>query len=103
MNCDVCELEEVTFIVGNAQTGDQQMLGPACFARMALEIAKAILPAEEIASTLGPLFVKPAETPSPEAQKAPGGRKRKAATEEPPAPPRPSEGPPAEHAAGTDG
>lgn len=100
--CDVCEIETVAFIVGNAETGDQQFLGPACFARMGLEFAKALLPAEEIAAALGPLFVNPAETPPSEAVEPRSGSKRKRAATEPQTAPRPPEGSPAADAAGSE-
>jgi hypothetical protein len=47
------------------EAGSSQTLGPACFARFGLEAAKAILPAEEIAQQLGPIFVQPPSNPHP--------------------------------------
>ncbi len=62
MLCEVCESEEAAFTIIPTGQGDPQSLGPACFARSGLELAKAILPPEEIAQTLGPMFVTPART-----------------------------------------
>lgn len=60
MLCSICEEEEAAFTIIPTGQGDPQILGPACFARAGLETAKQILPAEEIAQTLGPMFVGPA-------------------------------------------
>ena len=62
MNCELCEEEEALFTIIPIGEGMPQSLGPACFARAGLEFAKAALPAEEIASVLGPMFVQPAAT-----------------------------------------
>lgn len=67
MECEICNSEEAAFTIIPFGAGMPQSLGPACFARTGLELAKAILPAEEIADTLGPMFVKP---PAPSAKKA---------------------------------
>jgi hypothetical protein len=60
MNCQICDAEEATLNLVPTGEGMPQFVGPACFARMGLALAKEILPAEEIAATLGPLFVTPA-------------------------------------------
>lgn len=60
MLCEVCNEEEAAFSIIPTGEGMPQILGPACFARAGLELAKQILPAEEIADTLGPMFVQPA-------------------------------------------
>lgn len=63
MNCQICDAEEAAFTIIPTGPGDPQSLGPACFARAGLEAAKQLLPAEEIAEALGPMFVQPAEPP----------------------------------------
>lgn len=97
MRCEVCEAEEAAFTIIPTGDGLPQSLGPACFARSGLELAKAILPAEEIAATLGPLFVTPARTealakapkrgkreePTPEAEAAKAEEPTEGPTEEP--------------------
>lgn len=45
-------------MVGNMLNGEQQALGPGCFARMGLEFAKSLLDPIELAERLGPLFVQ---------------------------------------------
>ena len=60
MLCEICEAEEAAFTIIPTGEGMPQSLGPACFARAGLGLAKEILDPEEIASTLGPMFVKPA-------------------------------------------
>ncbi len=77
MLCEVCNEEEAAFTLIPTGEGMPQILGPACFARAGLELAKAILPAEEIASTLGPMFVGPAAA-SRELDKTPKRSTRKA-------------------------
>ena len=60
MLCEVCEAEEAAFtIIPTGPDGFPQSLGPGCFARAGLQLAKDLLPAEEVAATLGPLFVSP--------------------------------------------
>src|SRR5207247_10148680 len=83
--CDTCQTEPVQFIVGNASTGEQQFLGVACFARFGLEFAKAVLPAQEIAAQLGPMFVNLSTASDQELENPPPkrARKSKAAKEEP--------------------
>jgi hypothetical protein len=82
VNCEVCDQEEFAFTVTPAGEGAPRFLGPACFARFGLELAKSILPAEEIAATLGPMFVTPArEDLHEDAAKVRKGRKSKAAAE----------------------
>jgi hypothetical protein len=99
MRCEVCEAEEAAFTIIPTGEGLPQSLGPGCFARSGLELAKAILPAEEIAATLGPLFVSPAR-----AEAIAKGSKRAKREEPEPKPepepePEPTEGPTEESAA----
>lgn len=84
MECAICGEEEAAFTVIPTGQGDPQILGAACFARAGLELAKQILPAEEIAQTLGPMFVIPQMEPEVrEAHKATiKARKSKPATAE---------------------
>jgi hypothetical protein len=89
-------------MVGNTETGDQVAFCVPCYARQGLESAKAVLPAEEIAAALGPMFVQqPAEAAST-SQDAPGRPKRKKATEDTQAPERSASGPPEVAAAAED-
>jgi hypothetical protein len=60
MLCEVCNEEEATVTLIPVGEGMPQSIGAACFARFGLEAAKANLPAEEIAASLGPMFVGPA-------------------------------------------
>ena len=92
-DCDGCDGAEPTaFIIGNAETGDQQFLGYGCFARMGLEFAKVILPAEEIAERLGPMFVRGAEKPAEAAKRVKGGKVPEKPSEAPPSTSGPAEG-----------
>lgn len=59
MLCEICAAEEAAFTIIPVAEGMPQTLGPACYARSGLEFAKAVLPPEEIAQTLGPMFVTP--------------------------------------------
>jgi hypothetical protein len=79
MNCELCNEEEAAFTIIPVGEGMPQSLGPACFARAGLELAKQILPAEEIASTLGPMFVTPM-TPKDETGAPKRGRAAKTTT-----------------------
>jgi hypothetical protein len=63
--CQVCESEEAMFTVIPTGEGMPEVLGPACFARAGLDFAKQILPPEEIAQALGPMFVQPAQEAAP--------------------------------------
>ena len=85
--CDICGDNPQAMQIGNMETGDQQFVCPPCFARFALDFAKAVLPPEEIAAVLGPMFVAPTQ----EGGKAPSRKSRRAAeaeveTAEPPVP-----------------
>lgn len=99
MHCEVCEAEEAAFTIIPVAEGMPQSLGPACFARAGLEIAKAVLPAEEIAATLGPMFVTPARQEALAKDSKRRGRKApaEAADQEPETGPAagPAEAPPA--------
>ena len=82
MNCEVCNEEEASVTLIPVGEGMPQSIGRACFARFGLEAAKANLPAEEIAQTLGPMFVGPVaaareldKTPKRSARKAKGAAK----------------------------
>ena len=103
MNCDICGQLPQALIISDMSTGEQQFLCGGCFARWGLDFAKAVLPPEEIAERLGPMFVQ-----SPRAQNAPAekaaksrpGRKTKApAAQEP----EPQPGEPEVAAAAEDG
>lgn len=79
MNCEGCNEEEAVFTLIPVGEGLPESIGVACFARRGLELAKRVLPAEEIAQQLGPMFVGPA-TPAAQVK---GSKRRK--QEEPPA------------------
>lgn len=84
--CDICGENPQQIQLGNMETGQQQFVCASCAARWGLDFAKAILPPEEIAAALGPMFVDPAREDLHEgAAKARKGRKAKAAPEPPPA------------------
>ena len=80
MNCEVCEQEEaVVTLIPTGSEGMPQSVGSACFARFGLETAKQVLPAEEIAGILGPMFVQPpAKAPAAKAPKSKPGKAAKA-------------------------
>lgn len=59
MNCELCEANPAAVTIIPTGEGMPQSVCPACMARMGLELAKRELPAEEIAATLGPMFVRP--------------------------------------------
>lgn len=68
--------------IGDMSTGDQKFVCVGCFARFGLDFAKAVLPPEEIAAQVGPMFVNPAREDLHEgAAKVRKGRKSKAAPE----------------------
>lgn len=104
--CDGCGGQEVAMVsVTNVETGETTFYGAGCFARFGLAMAKEIIPAEEIAETLGPLFIKGGKTEqAPRTGKAAG--KRAGAAEESAKPPEPAteavEGQPAAAADGGD-
>jgi len=85
MQCKICDEEEAIFTVIPVGEGLPQILGPVCFARAGLDLAKSILPAEEIAAILGPMFVQPdTSTALKEAHKGTiKGRKSQAKDPEP--------------------
>jgi len=84
MLCDGCEAEEAAFtLIPTGADGLPESIGPGCFARRGLALAKLILPAEEIAAELGPMFVSPGR-----AEALAKGSKR-ARAEEPKAEPEP--------------
>lgn len=102
MLCEVCDAEEAAFTIIPTGDGLPQTLGPGCFARAGLELAKQILPPEEIAQTLGPMFVTPAR-----AETLAKGRKSKSQPEPEPEPettpePGPTAGEVEVQATGTD-
>lgn len=79
MICEVCNEEEAVFTMIPTGEGLPESIGVLCLARRGLEVAKAYLPAEEIAATLGPMFVTPAREDLHEgAAKAQRSRKSKA-------------------------
>lgn len=81
LTCELCEQEEAMFTIIPTGQGAPQVLGLACYARQGLELAKQILPAEEIAETLGPMFVAP--------PKSPDKKRKRAESPQPPAGPKP--------------
>jgi hypothetical protein len=103
MDCEVCGQEEAAFTIIPTGQGMPQSLGAACFARAGLELAKAILPAEEIADTLGPMFVKPPTDPEAKAAHKATIRGRKSKAPEPDAAQGPVGGPDEIPAAAADG
>ena len=101
--CDMCEQEEAAFIVGDVSTGDQKFLGPGCFARFGLEFAKNVLPGEEVAAQLGPMFVADMIAPEAAPPEAPKRAKGKKTQAEGPAEEGPAGGTAEESAASSDG
>jgi hypothetical protein len=91
LRCDFCEINPAAFLVGNLETGEQQGACPPDFARLGLQMAKILLPSEEILSVLG--INPPADAPADGgAQPGKRGRKSKtAATPEPKPEPAASE------------
>lgn len=88
IRCDLCELEPSSFLLTHTETGETQAVCGPCLARSGLEMAKAILPPEEILERLGIPTTPPAD--GAEAGEAPKkGRKSKPAAE-PPAEPEPA-------------
>lgn len=59
--CDICGENPQVMQIGNMETGEQKFVCTGCFARFGLDFARAVLPAEEIAQVLGPMFVQPSE------------------------------------------
>jgi hypothetical protein len=82
MICEICNEEDAAFTMIPTGEGLPESIGVACLARRGLELAKMILPAEEIAATLGPMFVQPPQEAPSTAQDAPGRRKRQKASKE---------------------
>jgi hypothetical protein len=81
MLCEVCNTEEAAFTVIPVGEGMPQTLGPACLARWVLQNCRDVLPAEEIAGLLGPMFVQPPQGQPTEAETPAKGRKRAAKTQ----------------------
>lgn len=95
--CDVCEQEEGEYLFGMLNEGSN-FVGRACMARAGLEIARAVLPPEEIAEFLGPMFVNGGAASKPPPKRATrnrkgAGEKPREAAEEPEAPQRLEEPP----------
>jgi hypothetical protein len=87
MNCDICGERPQAFIISDMSNGEQKFLCPGCFARFGVDFAKAILPPEEIAEQLGPMFVTPGRQAAlAKAPKSGKGRKAKANAEAEPEP-----------------
>lgn len=90
MICDTCQELEAKFMVGNMETGDQLAVCPPCAGRWGITMAKIMLPGEEVAEMLGPMFVKPpteaAEAPAeaPKSDKRPRKAAKRAAGPETP-------------------
>ena len=82
MICEMCEVNQASVTIIPTGEGLPQSVCSTCMARMGLELAKQLIPAEEIAATLGPMFVSPArEDLHEDAAKVRKGRKSKAAPE----------------------
>lgn len=60
MLCQICNEEEAAYTIIPTGEGLPQTLGVTCIARWVLEGIKDVLPAQEIAAALGPMFVGPA-------------------------------------------
>ena len=58
--CDICGENPQQIQLGNMETGEQKFICASCAARWGLDWAKQILPPEEIAAVIGPMFVTPA-------------------------------------------
>lgn len=85
--CDICGEQPQAIQLGNMDSGQQQFVCVGCAARWGLDFAKAVLPPEEIAQVIGPMFVDPAREDLHEAAKsARKGRKAKAEAETAPVP-----------------
>lgn len=76
--CDICREEPAVFLFGPIAQG-AQWFGIACMARAGLDLAQTVLDAEEIAQTLGPMFV---EVPKPKGA-APKSKRGERAPEAP--------------------
>lgn len=84
--CDICGENPQQIQLGNMETGEQKFICAPCAARWGLDFAKGILPAEEIAQVLGPMFVAGVVAENVNGPgKARKGRKAKAEPEPPPA------------------
>src|SRR5260370_17105767 len=82
MNCDICGQLPQAYIISDMSNGEQKFLCAGCFARFGVDFAKAILPPEEIAEQLGPMFVTPGRQQAlAKAPKSGKGRKAKTNTE----------------------
>lgn len=80
--CDICGQLPQAMQIGNMNTGEQQFVCVPCFCRFGLDLAKQVLPPEEIAAQLGPMFVPPYREDLHEgAAQVRKGRKSKAAPE----------------------
>ena len=84
-NCDICEANQASVILGMIETGEQQFLCPPCFGRLSLDFAKSLLTPEEIAEQLGPMFVNTEATAAPR----PKSRRRESEPESPAESPKP--------------
>ena len=79
--CDICGEQPQAIQLGNMDTGEQQFICVGCAARWGLDFAKAILPPEEIAAILGPMFVTPGRQEALDKGATKRGRKSKAKAE----------------------
>lgn len=86
--CDLCELEPSSFMLTHTETGDTQAVCGPCLARSGLEMAKALLPPEEILERLG-IPTEPADGAEAE-DKRPRKAAKREAPSEPPAEPEPA-------------
>ena len=79
--CDICGEQPQAIQLGNMETGEQQFICVGCAARWGLDFAKAVLPSEEVAGILGPMFVTPGRQEALDKGAAKRGRKSKAKAE----------------------
>jgi hypothetical protein len=100
MNCEVCDANPVEWtLIPTGPEGLPQSIYTACLARFGLEAAKKVLPGEEIAAALGPMFVAPARAEALAKNSKRKGREEPEPTPEPTPDAGPTEGPPEESAA----
>lgn len=98
---DPAEPHPGDFVISRQDNGDTVSACAADACRMFLDLARGVLPAEEIAATLGPLFVEGGAAGSGERPKR--RREKTAAEAEPEPPPESAAGGEEEAAAANDG
>lgn len=88
-NCDVCESNAAEVILGMVATGEQRFLCGRCYAVIALETVKTVLPPETIAQALGPLLIEGGLTVS-EPKRGRGRKSERTEAQEPEPEPEPA-------------